>query len=71
NVRDQRAAGIDLDLTKNRTTAAPLHPMVLPNLSIKLHMRWTEFAVKFEQQVKVVYRMTSIDQPEAVCEKDL
>jgi hypothetical protein len=30
NDRDQRAAEVDIDLTKNRTTAAPLHPMVLP-----------------------------------------
>ncbi|QDV87608.1 hypothetical protein TBK1r_66390 [Stieleria magnilauensis] len=28
---DQRAAGVDLDLTKKRTTAAPLHPLVLPS----------------------------------------
>ncbi|EMB15178.1 hypothetical protein RE6C_04091 [Rhodopirellula europaea 6C] len=28
NVGDQRAAGVDIDLTRNRTTAAPLHPMV-------------------------------------------
>ena len=28
NDRDQRAAGVDFDLTRNRTTAAPLHPMV-------------------------------------------
>ncbi|EGF27280.1 hypothetical protein RBWH47_02598 [Rhodopirellula baltica WH47] len=31
NVRDQRAAGVDIDLTKERITAAPLHPMVLPS----------------------------------------
>ena len=33
NVRDQRAAGVDIDLTKNRTTAAPLHPMVTRHLA--------------------------------------
>ena len=29
NVGDQRAAGVGNDLTKNRSTAAPLHPIVL------------------------------------------
>ncbi|TWU17164.1 hypothetical protein Pla52o_55030 [Novipirellula galeiformis] len=29
NGEDQRVAGIDIDLTKKRTTATPLHPMVL------------------------------------------
>ena len=29
NDRDQRAAGVAIDLTKNLTTATPLHPMVL------------------------------------------
>jgi hypothetical protein len=28
NDRDQRAAEVDIDFTINRTTAAPLHPMV-------------------------------------------
>ena len=45
NFGDQRAAGVDLDLTKKRTTAAPLHPMVrrlfavqitAPNTSLEL-----------------------------------
>lgn len=28
NGGDQRVAGVDIDLTKKRTTATPLHPMV-------------------------------------------
>ncbi|TWU44437.1 hypothetical protein Poly51_61230 [Rubripirellula tenax] len=29
NDRDQRAAGVNIDLARNHATAAPLHPMVL------------------------------------------
>ena len=34
NVRDQRVAGVHSDLTKNRTTATPLHPMGTPVMGV-------------------------------------
>jgi hypothetical protein len=36
NDRDQRAAGVDNELTENRTTAAPLHPMGTPGMGVIL-----------------------------------
>ena len=36
NDRDQRAAGVDIDLTRNQTTAAPLHPMGTPVMAYDL-----------------------------------
>lgn len=34
NDGDQRAATVDIDLTRNQATAAPLHPMVRPNFGV-------------------------------------
>jgi hypothetical protein len=36
NAWDQRAAGVDIDLTENRSTAAPLHPFVRRFICIEL-----------------------------------
>lgn len=51
NDGDQRAAAVDIDLTRNRSTAAPLHPMVRPHCGNQLVCSNRHFIVKVAAHV--------------------